>query len=224
MRIVEYDLLYNCNSHVFNNLNDSEKESVFEIIKSIYYNNYVRKKIVKNISYRFKNAVEAIYENDLEKFVYFFEWLKQGVKLLEQRDHNRYSLTSVDDYHFEYIAPISNLKNLQVSEEHVYLQIDIHNLDKERVSSIQLENRKNWQDSTFIQTFTLSKGFLTIVLNKKDLDKLVLGIFNIMIMYDSYKTLNVKYAFTKEVKITGKIATFYPTINGNLALKVTSSS
>jgi len=33
LRIVEYDLLYNCNSHVFNNLNDVEKESVFKIIK-----------------------------------------------------------------------------------------------------------------------------------------------------------------------------------------------
>ncbi|MHD0446732.1 glycosyltransferase family 2 protein [Staphylococcus cohnii] len=224
LRIVEYDLLYNCNSHVFNNLNDVEKESVFKIIKEIYYNDYVRKKIVKNINYRFKNAVEAIYENDLEKFVCFFKWLKQGVKLLEQRAHNRYSLTSVDDYHFEYIAPISNLKNLQVSEECVYLQIDIHNLDKERVSSIQLENRKNWRDSKFIQAFTLNQGFLTIVLNKSDLDKLVLGIFNIMVMYDSYKTLNIKYAFTKEVKVTGKIATFYPTINGNLALKVSSDT
>ena len=173
------DLGYDTNILTFNYNGDYPK-----IIKEIYYNDYVRKKIVKNINYRFKNAVEAIYENDLEKFVCFFIWLKQGVKLLEQRAHNRYSLTSVDDYHFEYIAPISNLKNLQVSEEHVYLQIDIHNLDKERVSSIQLENRKNWQDSTFIQTFTLSKGFLTIVLNKKDLDKLVLGIFNIMIMYD----------------------------------------
>lgn len=146
------------------------------------------------------------------------------MKLLEQRAHNRYSLTSVDDYHFEYIAPISNLKNLQVSEECVYLQIDIHNLDKERVSSIQLENRKNWRDSKFIQAFTLNQGFLTIVLNKSDLDKLVLGIFNIMVMYDSYKTLNIKYSFTKEVKVTGKIATFYPTINGNLALKVSSDT
>lgn len=42
-----------------------------------------------------------------------------------------------------------------------------------------------------------------------------------MIVYDNYKSLNVKYGFTKEISLTEKIAAFYPTINGNLSLKVT---
>lgn len=221
LRITEYDLLHNCNSHVFINLSDDEKKEVFEIIKTIYYNYYVRKKIIKNINYRFKNAIEAIYENDLEKFVCFFKWLKQGEQILEKHSHNRYSLTSLDEYQFEYVAPISNLKNLQISEDYVYLQIDIHNLDKDQVSYVQLENRKNWQDSKCIQVFTLNKGFLTVVLNKNDLAKLVLGIFNVMIIYDNYKSLNVKYGFTKKINFTEKVVTFYPTVNGNLSLKVT---
>ena len=78
-----------------------EKKEVFEIIKTIYYNYYVRKKIIKNINYRFKNAIEAIYENDLEKFVCFFKWLKQGEQILEKHSHNRYTLTSLDEYQFE---------------------------------------------------------------------------------------------------------------------------
>jgi len=198
-----------------------KKKEVFEIIKTIYYNYYVRKKIIKNVNYRFKNAIEAIYENDLEKFVCFFKWLKQGEQILEKHSHNRYSLTSLDEYQFEYVAPISNLKNLQISEDYVYLQIDIHNLDKDQVSYVQLENRKNWQDSKCIQVFTLNKNFLTVVLNKNDLAKLVLGIFNVMIIYDNYKSLNVKYGFTKKINFTEKTVTFYPTVNGNLSLKVT---
>lgn len=159
LRIVEYDLLHNCNSHVFINLSDDEKNEVFEIIKTIYYNHYVKEEIIKNISNRFNNAVEAIYENDLEKFVCFFKWLKKGEKILEKHSHNQYSLTSLDEYHFEYIAPISNLKNLQITKDYVYLQIDIHNLDQDRVSYVQLENRKTWQNSKCIEAFTLNKDF-----------------------------------------------------------------
>jgi len=158
----------------------------------------------------------------LEKFVCFFKWLKQGEKILEKSSHNCYILTSLDEYKFEYIAPISNLKNLQISAYYVYLQIDIHNLDKDRVSYVQLENRRNWKDSKCIQVFTLNQDFLTVILNKNDLARLVLGIFNVMIIYDNYKSLTVKYGFTKKLNFTEKIVTFYPTVNGNLSLKVTT--
>ncbi|RIM85745.1 glycosyltransferase family 2 protein, partial [Staphylococcus xylosus] len=46
------------------------------------------------------------------------------------------------------------------------------------------------------------------------------GIYNIVIIYDEYKTLNVKYGYTKKIKRTSTTATIYPTINGNLALKI----
>ncbi|PTI62196.1 glycosyltransferase family 2 protein, partial [Staphylococcus shinii] len=49
---------------------------------------------------------------------------------------------------------------------------------------------------------------------------LALGIYNIIIIYDKYKVLNVKYGFTKKIENSSTIATIYPTINGNLALKV----
>lgn len=222
LRIVEHDILKNCNSHVFLNLEDQEKKEVFEITKEIFYNEYIRKKIIKNVDYRFKQAIEAIYENDFMKFNMFFEWYKRGAKVLSKNSDNNYSQKSLCPYEFEIISPFANLLNLQLTEEFVYFQIEINNLKDERIQGVNLVSRSNFNNSVSLSSFTLNKGFLTVILNKTDLVKLANGIFNLVIIYDDYKSLSIKYAFTKKMKLNSKMITIYPTIHGNISIKVES--
>ena len=172
------------------------------------------------IDAKFNDAVIAIYSNDFNKFEAYFEWLKRGHKLLEKLSDNHYEFKDTDDNDFRIITPFANLKNLQVMQKAMYLQIEVNNLKDSRIKEIQLESRTYYKQNITYEETTLKDGFFTIKLNQELLESLATGIYNIIIIYDEYKTLNVKYGYTKKIKNTSTTATIYPTINGNLALKI----
>ena len=220
LRNLEYDLLTSCNSHIFLDSSKETKVNVFEMIKTVFENVYVKKRIVPQIDAKFNDAVVAIYSNDFNKFEAYFEWLKRGHKLLEKLSDNHYEFKDTDDNDFRIITPFANLKNLQVMQKAMYLQIEVNNLKDSRIKEIQLESRTYYKQNITYEDMTLEDGFFTIKLNQELLESLATGIYNIVIIYDEYKTLNVKYGYTKKIKRTSTTATIYPTINGNLALKI----
>ncbi|RIL68785.1 glycosyltransferase family 2 protein, partial [Staphylococcus devriesei] len=80
LRILEYDLLNNCNSKAFLNLEYDEKEKVFNIIRKIFTHEFIPTEIISSIDPKFNNAIKAIYEDNLDSFIGFFEWYKEGLK------------------------------------------------------------------------------------------------------------------------------------------------
>lgn len=221
LRILEYDLLNNCNSKAFLNLEYDEKEKVFNIIRKIFTHEFIPTEIISSIDPKFNNAIEAIYEDNLDSFIGFFEWYKEGLKILCKKDNNLYSYISTNN-EFETVVPFSNIKNLQVNHRSVYLQVDINNLKQEQISGIQLKSRTHFMSSKFISDFSINNNLLTLCIDKSLLDSLDKGIYNVLVIYDSYKPLNIKYGFTKKLETTNKKVTFYPTINGNLSIKLES--
>lgn len=219
LRIAEYDLLNNCNSQVFLKLNTTQKTEVFNIIKRVFTHQYIKEYIVPLIDDKYKYVIEAVYNNDLNKFNEFFEWYKQGVKLLNKKNDNTYSQVSTCNHQFEIIVPFANTKNLQIDKKTVYLQIEVNNLKDNQIEGLQLESRSNFNHSKLLQDFSLYNGLLTLHIDEKILKTLNKGIYNILVIYDSYKALNIKYAYTKKIELDSKNTTFYPTINGNLSVK-----
>ena len=220
LRNLEYDLLTSCNSHVFLDSPKETKINIFEMIQTTFENVYIQKYIVPQIDAKFDSAITAIYDNDFNKFEAYFEWLKRGYKLLEKQADNHYEFKDTEGLDFRITIPFANLKNLQVMEKAMYLQIEVNNLKDNRIKGVQLESRTDYKQNITYKDIIVKDGFLTIVLNQQLLESLALGIYNIIIIYDKYKVLNVKYGFTKKIENSSTIATIYPTINGNLALKV----
>lgn len=219
LRIVQYDLLNNCNSNVFLRLNDSQQLEVFNIIKKMYENDYIKKYIIPLIDSKYHNAINAIYNNDLDKFVQFFEWYKHGTKILNKLDKKTYVQESTCNYNFEIIVPFANTKNLQFDNQKVYLQVNYHNLNENQINGILLDSRSNFRNSILLNNFSIKQGLLSIQLDYMLLNKLVNGIYNVLIIYDDYKTLNIKYGYTKKIETKSNSLTFYPTINGNISIK-----
>lgn len=220
LRNLEYDLLTSCNSHIFLDSPKATKINIFEIIKTAFENAYVKKHIVPQIDAKFNSAIAAIYDNDFNKFEAYFEWLKRGHKFLEKIADNYYDSKDTDGYGFRITTPFANLKNLQVMEKAMYLQIEVNNLKDNRIKEIQLESRTDYKQNITYEDMSLKDGFFTIMLNQHLLETLATGVYNIIIVYDDYKALNIKYGFTKKLKTSSTTATIYPTINGNLALKI----
>lgn len=219
VRILEYDLLNNCNSNVFLKLGQDEKEEVFKVIRKIFTHEIITEEIIDLLDKKYNDAILAIYNNDLEKFIQFFNWYRKGIKIISSRDSNLYYYVDPNNK-FETIVPFCNIKNLQVSKDIVYLQIDIHNIKQNQVASILFESRTHFKKSEYIKRFFFNKNILTISINKSFFNNLDNGIYNVLVVYDSYKPLNIKYGYTKKVELTNKKITFYPTINGNLSVKV----
>ncbi|MBI5974450.1 glycosyltransferase family 2 protein [Staphylococcus canis] len=213
IRITEYDLLTNCDSFVFINLDQKAQAQVFEIVKQIFNNKYVKKRIAKQINVKYKNAVEAIYEDDFEKFIHYYKWLKKGGKLLSFDQQLKY--ISDDAYHFELIVPYSNLMHLQPIKDELIIQAKLYNVKKGQINHVVLENRSDFRASVQVKAIDISEDILTVRLSKDTLRNLKDGLYNVLICYDGYKLMNIKYGFNKEVFGV----TFYPTVNGNLSIK-----
>ena len=219
VRILEYDLLNNCNSNVFLKLEKEEKEEVFKVIRKIFTHKKVTKKVISLLDKKFNNAISAIYNNDLDKFIRFFDWYRKGTKLISKKGDNLYYYVSPNNK-FETIVPFCNIKNLQLSQDIIYLQIDVNNIKQDQVAGLLFESRTHFKKSKFISDINISKNLMTICIEKSFLKILEKDIYNILVIYNSYKPLNVKYGYTKKIEIANKNITFYPTINGNLSLKI----
>lgn len=219
LRILEYDLLNNCNSKTFLNLEYEEQEKVFYIIRKMFTHESITSEMISSIDPKFSNAIKAIYDNNLDSFIGFFKWYKEGLKIISKKENNLYSYISTNN-EFETIVPFCNIKNLQVDRNSVYLQVEINNLKQEQISGIQLESRTHFMNSKFISEISINHNLLTLCIDKSLLDSLDKGIYNVLVIYDSYKALNIKYGFTKKLETTNRKVTFYPTINGNLSVKL----
>ena len=220
LRIVEYDLFNNCNSKGFINLNFTQKISVFDIIKKICTHPYIRDYIIPNVAHKYDDVINAIYHDDVDKFNAFFAWYNSGAKLLTKPNQQHYSLISVDDYRFEVRDPLATTKNLQQVQKSVYLQLAIHNLSELSISGIQLASRSNFMHSIFLSDYSINHDLLTIKLPETILNDLSKGIYNVFVIYDNYKPLNIRYAYNKNMTLPSNDITFYPTINGFLSMKV----
>ncbi|AJC95174.1 glycosyltransferase family 2 protein [Staphylococcus hyicus] len=214
LRVLEYDLLNNCNSHVFLKLSEKEKQQTFEIIRAVYTHKKVSHKLINKIDTKYSDAVDAIMNDDLEKFVDFFRWYKKEAKVY--RIDKKHVLTQTDyDDKFHVNVPYANLLNLQVTKNRVVLQLNIFNVPEEDIKGLVLESRNQYDASVDIDDFVYSNGVITIDQPKSMFTNLKKGLYNVFVVYDEYKAINIKYGFTKEI---GNL-TFYPTIHGNLSIK-----
>lgn len=100
--------------------------------------------------------------------------------------------------------PLATTKNLQQVQKSVYLQLAIHNLSELSISGIQLASRSNFMHSIFLSDYSINHDLLTIKLPETILNDLSKGIYNVFVIYDNYKPLNIRYAYNKKYDITFK--------------------
>ncbi|PTG51661.1 glycosyltransferase family 2 protein [Staphylococcus chromogenes] len=214
LRVLEYDLLNNCNSHVFLKLSVEDKAKVFEIIRSIYTHKSVSKKLIKRIDSKYLEPINAIFNDDLEKFIDFFRWYKTQAKLLKMG--KKFELIQTDyNNQFQVEVPYASLLNLQAFNNRVILQINIFNVREKQIKSVLIESRNEYSSSIELTDFSYLNGVISIEIPKSVYTNLSKGLYNVLVVYDEYKAINIKYGFTKEVEDLK----FYPTINGNLSIK-----
>ena len=137
-----------------------------------------------------------------------FAWYNSGAKLLTKPNQQHYSLISVDDYRFEVRDPLATTKNLQQVQKSVYLQLAIHNLSELSISGIQLASRSNFMHSIFLSDYSINHDLLTIKLPETILNDLSKGIYNVFVIYDNYKPLNIRYAYNKNMTLPSNDITF----------------
>ncbi|MCO4349591.1 glycosyltransferase family 2 protein [Staphylococcus agnetis] len=214
LRVLEYDLLSNCNSHVFLKLSDEEKQRTFDIIRAVYTHKKVSKKLIAKVDAKYADAVDAIMKNDITTFVNFFKWYKKEAKLYHIDQHRVLTQTDYDNM-FHVNVPYANLLNLQGHKNRVVLQINVFNVSEKDIKGVVLESRNQYDASVDIDTFTYDNGVITIDQPKSVYTNLSKGLYNVFVIYDEYKAINIKYGFTKEI---GDL-NFYPTIHGNLSIK-----
>ncbi|WP_281200882.1 hypothetical protein [Staphylococcus felis] len=183
------------------------------MIRHVFLNKYIQKKISREVSNKYKDAKNAIYENDLERFISYFFWLKKGTKiLLLDKDLKQ---ISDDGNNFELTAPYSSLINLQIDKQNIILQAQVYNLNEKQINNVVIQSRNDYKKSIKINDVSKSNGIITFKLRNAEIRSLEKGIYNVLICYDDYKLINIKYGFNKE--IFG--ITLYPTVNGNLSIK-----
>ncbi|WMZ46871.1 glycosyltransferase [Staphylococcus pseudintermedius] len=216
VRILEYDLLKNVQSMVYLKMSLDERKETFGIIRNIYTHASLKKHLIKRIDDKYKSALDAIFEDDFEKFDAFFHWLQRGVKVTEYDKKGRQVLKSTDDYEFKIKVPNAHTVNIQQTKESLLIQCRVDHIDAKNLKDILLENREDYRNNKCIEIIKFDNSILTFKINMKLTEDLNKGIYNILVRYNNYMLCNIKYGFTKEIDN----AKVYPTINGNLSLKV----
>ncbi|PTG83294.1 hypothetical protein BU650_09645 [Staphylococcus chromogenes] len=177
-------------------------------------NKSVSKKLIKRIDSKYLEPINAIFNDDLEKFIDFFRWYKTQAKLLKKG--KKFELIQTDyNNQFQVEVPYASLLNLQAFNNRVILQINIFNVREKQIKSVLIESRNEYSSSIELTDFSYLNGVISIEIPKSVYTNLSKGLYNILVVYDEYKAINIKYGFTKEVEDLK----FYPTINGNLSIK-----
>ncbi|PNZ77043.1 hypothetical protein CD111_05315, partial [Mammaliicoccus stepanovicii] len=222
LRIVEYDMLNNCDSHVFNKLPIEEKEAIFNIIKEVFTTPYIRENILQDINVRYKNAVQFVLEDDFKGFCEYFKWLKSGKKKFSYSDNGRLQATDLKQK-FSLEVHYANLLEITETKKYTYIQILLSNIDESRISGVLIESRTLFSNNINIKDLSFDHNILTVKIDHNILNRMAFNIFNVYIVYDGYKNLNVKFGYEKRIKNCEHNVTFYPTVNGNLSIKHTKS-
>ncbi|MCY1590438.1 glycosyltransferase family 2 protein [Staphylococcus pettenkoferi] len=218
VRVLEYDVLKSCNSKLFIRSKKENQLKVFNMIKPLFEHKYVQNNIYKQLDPKYSKAIEAIEKDDFTEFINFFTWLNEDNKSFEFVTENRVLLTDSKDYAIT--VPFSNLLNINEFEDSVHLQIKLFNLNIDRLKGIHLMSRSNYLHNSKVYSVNHSKGLLNVNLPKKDILDLEEGFYNLYLVFDDYKELNIRYGYNVSIKNQYKEATFYPTVHGNNSLKV----
>lgn len=186
----------------------------FSKLLRVYTHKSVSKKLIKRIDSKYLEPINAIFNDDLEKFIDFFRWYKTQAKLLKKG--KKFELIQTDyNNQFQVEVPYASLLNLQAFNNRVILQINIFNVREKQIKSVLIESRNEYSSSIELTDFSYLNGVISIEIPKSVYTNLSKGLYNILVVYDEYKAINIKYGFTKEVEDLK----FYPTINGNLSIK-----
>ncbi|PWZ71589.1 hypothetical protein DD880_13475, partial [Staphylococcus pseudintermedius] len=107
----------------------------------------LKKHLIKRIDDKYKSALDAIFEDDFEKFDAFFHWLQRGVKVTEYDKKGRQVLKSTDDYEFKIKVPNAHTVNIQQTKESLLIQCRVDHIDAKNLKDILLENREDYRNN-----------------------------------------------------------------------------
>ncbi|WP_239749667.1 glycosyltransferase family A protein [Mammaliicoccus sp. O-M53] len=217
-RFLEYDLLKSCNSFVFLKSEKTLQLNYFKQIKEIFNHHLIKDKAINNISSEYIDVVKYINNNDFDGFIAFFTWLKKEPKIINKQPHQ----TLLTDLKNKYSIPFqqTNLLNLVEFKNEITMQLNIYGVEKESILNLSIMSRKNYKEDIIINDFEITDNIMTITIPKDKINAKEAGIYNCIIVYDGFKHLNIKYGYDKKVALKDKNAMFYPTINGNLSIKI----
>ncbi|MGO2547355.1 glycosyltransferase family 2 protein [Mammaliicoccus vitulinus] len=219
-RFLEFDLLKSCNSFVFLNSEKTEQINYFNQISDVFNNQLIKDKVINHISSEYKDAIQYIQNNDFETFISFFTWLKKGSKIIDNQQ-NEIKLT---DMKYKYSIPFqqTNLLNLVESKNEIKIQVSIYGVEKESILNLSIMSRNDYKEDIVIDDFEITDNIMTISIPKDKINEKKAAIYNCIIVYEGFKHLNIKYGYDKKTNLKDKNGVFYPTINGNLSLKLTN--
>lgn len=219
-RYLEYDLLKSCNSHVFLNSDKQQQVRYFKQLNELFNQSYIKSDIIQTISQEYTDAITFIQNNDFESFISFFTWLKKQPKII-QKQHKQTMLTDANE-RFTIPFQQATLLNIAEVDKSIKIQIEIDGIDIEEIRNLSLMSRKDYKDDIVIENIDVQDNFLTISIPKTEINNKPESIYNCIIVYDGFKHLNIKFGYDKKISLTDKKGVFYPTINGNLSLKLTN--
>ncbi|WP_239739622.1 glycosyltransferase family 2 protein [Mammaliicoccus sp. P-M59] len=219
-RYLEYDLLKSCNSHVFLNSDKQQQVRYFKQLNELFNQSYIKSDIIQTISQEYTDAITFIQNNDFESFISFFTWLKKQPKII-QKQPKQTILTDVTE-RFTIPFQQATLLNIAEVDKSIKIQIGIDGIDIEEIRNLSLMSRKDYKDDIVIENIDVQDNLLTISIPKTEINNKPAAIYNCIIVYDGFKHLNIKFGYDKKISLTDKKGVFYPTINGNLSLKLTN--
>lgn len=219
-RFLEYDLLKSCNSHVFLNSDKKQQVHYFKQLNELFNQSYIKADIIQTISQEYKDAIKFIQNNDYESFMNFFTWLKKQPKIILKQQKQ----TLLTDANERFTIPFqqSTLLNIAELDKSIKIQIEIDGVDTDKICNLSLMSRKVYKDDIVIENIDVQDNLLTISIPKIEINNKPAAIYNCIIVYDGFKHLNIKFGYDKKINLTDKNGIFYPTINGNLSLKLTN--
>ncbi|MCJ1780651.1 glycosyltransferase family 2 protein [Mammaliicoccus sciuri] len=219
-RFLEYDLLKSCNSHVFLNSDKNQQVHYFKQLNELFNQSFIKTDIIPRISQEYIDSIKFIQTNDFESFINFFTWLKKQPKII-QKQPKQTILTDVTE-RFTIPFQQATLLNIAEVDKSIKIQIEIDGIDIEEIRNLSLMSRKDYKDDIVIENIDVQDNLLTISIPKTEINNKPAAIYNCIIVYDGFKHLNIKFGYDKKISLTDKKGVFYPTINGNLSLKLTN--
>lgn len=217
-RVVEYDLLRYNNSKTFLNLDDKTQKQVYQIVMESLNNEYVKTHVIPNVSETYHPALNANFDD----FISFFTWLNNGEKICNP--NNLKELVPEDEFlkNKNFKTPSKTIYFLGFFEKdnEILLTFDLSYSSINKFNKLLFANRTNETISISFDVLNTNNNQLVGMIKKDDFYKFDLGIYNIFLVYDEFKNLNIKTHVSVETTLNNQRFSLYKTKYGNLALKI----
>ncbi|WP_165981053.1 glycosyltransferase family 2 protein [Macrococcus lamae] len=217
IRIIEQDLLSNCNSETFLKLSQHDKQQVFNLNCKLISDPDTQL-VLNQIDEKYSDAIDALQNDNFDKYCEFFMWLKKDNKVAYFKNGEYYLTNQKNTFSLPFVS--SHAMIIDILKDYLLLQIKLNHVKRDEIAGLLIESRTSFEQSILLKEVTCSGDLMTCYVSLQLFNQLPAGFYNFKVQYKEYKNIAVRFGYQKNFVLNDKKAMIYPSIAGNLSMKI----